>query len=325
MKQRFKWFIALISLPLLILAALHTHPLWSSASLPASNALQSTAPLARITRTPAAIIETGMEMDDLINSMVFDPDGILWLSSIEGGVYLYSIPTNEVVHLLFQEYVYGLFSEEEGVWVLTSRAAYLYRNQIHLRTIDMPEGVIPLCGVSAGAHIFLGTTEGLYRANKTGQHAVHAAFNNRIHQMKADGDRIFMATDNGVYCWNAGRFIDLNLHDLESEKQVFVAISTIYGVRIAASDQYGLLVMQRDKWKRIRFAKSVLNLYSAGAATEYNGSAWFGTGGGFLVRYRKGKWSVFDAGDGPVSALAANHTAIYAWSGGKLLRVIADL
>ena len=105
----------LLVLVLLVLAALHSHPLWSF-SRHALRYEEKESLTTRIVNIPATIIPTGLEIDDIVPAMNFDPGGRLWIIGNQGGPYIYSPQTNEFTTLLRPDSIQGLFPDPLGMW-----------------------------------------------------------------------------------------------------------------------------------------------------------------------------------------------------------------
>ncbi len=325
MKKKSLLFV-LIPHPLLLVAAAvyPTQILRIPTSSPAPDVSSKAVPLTRIYRAPAVLIDTGLEIPDLITNMAFDPDGNLWLSSLQGGPYFYSVRINELTDMVFQSAVTGLFSSAEGVWILEKEYASLYRGLEKIRQVRFPSGIIPVAGLETQNSILFATSAGIYQeaANDIEAHSI--GFSERSYSIALHARGLLISTDSGLKLWNAAG-TKLFLPDgFIPKRGVFATvISTPSGI-FAGTDQDGFLQLSRGNWQRHVFARRNLNLNSLNASTIYRGDPWFGTLDGSVVFQSAGNWHWIEVGEFPVTAITTNGKQLYVWSGGKLLEIAYD-
>ena len=291
----------------------YSHPLWSFSRINAVS--PQDASLTRIVSVPAAVIETGLEIDDIVHAMYFDPGGKLWMSANNSGPYIYSVPTNELTTLLRPDYVYGLF-DPQGMWILTSSGALLYREESIIKTIHFPLDVIPLCGTRLEQDIFFGTTKGLYRARYSDSIALHEALDARVNQVVQQKDGLILATDQGVLQVNKdGRVQD------DGSQFSASALALVSGQVFAATDSHGILIAENPGWKQIRFVRKSMNLFLPGTSAYTNKVPFFGAMDGSLIFLANNEWKRVPVGDSAITAVTAKDDFIYAWTNGRLLRI----
>jgi ligand-binding sensor domain-containing protein len=299
---------------LLMLAAIHSHPLWSFSRINAGS--HQDASLTRIVSVPAAVIETGLEIDDIVHAMYFDPGGKLWMSANNSGPYIYSVPTNELTTHLRPDYVYGLFPDVQGMWILTSSGAVLYREESIIKTIYFPLDVIPLCGARLEEDIFFGTTKGLYRARYSDSIALHEVLDARVNQVVRQKNGLILATDRGVLQVNKdGRVQD------DGSQFSASAIALVSGQVLAATDSHGIVIAENPGWKQIRFVRKSMNLFLPGTSASIRKTPFFGAMDGSLIFLANNEWKRVLVGDSAITAVAAKDDFIYAWTNGRLLRI----
>ncbi len=316
----------LISLPLLLLAAAvyPTQILRIPTSLPAPDVSNQAVPLTRIYRAPAVLIDTGLEIPDLITNMAFDPDGNLWLASLEGGPYFYSVRMNELTDMVFQNTVTGLFPSTEGVWILQKENASLYRGTETIKEVRFPTGIIPVTGLETQNAILFATSAGIFEAAPNDIEAHNIGFTERSYSVTLHARGLLISTDSGLKIWNeAGTRLFLPDGFIPKRGVFASVISTPVGI-FAGTDQDGFLQLSPGCWQRLVFARRNLNLNSLNASTIYRGDPWFGTLDGSVVFQSAGRWHWIEVSEFPVTALTTNGKQVYVWSGGKLLEVVYD-
>ncbi|MCI0446682.1 hypothetical protein L0152_26205 [bacterium] len=316
----------LIPLPLLLLAAAvyPTQILRIPTSSPAPDASNQAVPLTRIYRAPAVLIDTGLEIPDLITNMAFDPDGNLWLASLEGGPYFYSVRMNELTDMVFQKTVTGLFPSNEGVWILQKENASLYRGTETIREVRFPSGIIPVAGLETQNAILFATSAGIFQAATNDIEAHNIGFTERSYSLALHSRGLVISTDSGLKIWNeAGAKLFLQDGFIPKRGIFASVISTPIGI-FAGTDQDGFLQLSRGSWQRLVFARRDLNLNSLNASTIYRGDPWFGTLDGSVVFQSAGRWHWIGVSEFPVTAITSNGKQLYVWSGGKLLEVVYD-
>lgn len=307
----------LLAFLLLMLAAIHSHPLWSFSK--SGRELVPYAAITRIIRVPAVITETGLQLDDIVHSMYFDPGGKLWMSANQSGPFIYSVPTNEFTTLLRPDYVYGLYPDQQGMWVLASTGAFLYEGETIIREIHFPLGIIPLCAGRMGGDLYFGTAKGLYRASSSDQIALHEVLAVRVNHITTRRYDLILGTENGVLHLSQDR----SIKKMDESLPRFNIASLIQtnGQILAATDSKGILQMQTDRWKEVRFGRKAMNLFSSGSATQMENTAYFGALDGSIVFQEKGEWKRIETGEWAVSALAAEGNSLFAWTNGRLLHI----
>ncbi len=320
--------VILIAAPVLLVAAIQRPSILRiSASSPAPGASTQTAPFTRIFRAPAALLETGLQLPDLITNMAFDSDGNLWLTSAEGGPYIYSVSTNELTNMIFPETVYGLFAGRKGVWVLTSQKASLYEGTEIRRNVYFPKGVVPISGTEDEDSVFFGTTEGLFVTSTQDQYARSTGASQYISSVATHESGLLLTTSNGLEILKKNGFQRSRSFIPAAympRKGIFSSIVSSGEGIFAATEQDGILHIQEGGWKRIRFARQNLNLNSINAAILYRNEPWFGTLDGSLIVRSELAWHWIRVSDFPVTAIATDGSSLYAWAGGKLVQVLYD-
>jgi hypothetical protein len=302
---------------LLMLAALHSHPLWSFTKL--NRGSTQVGSIAHLTNTPAAVLETGLEIDDIVHAMCFDPGGNLWISANNSGPYIYSLSTNELTTLLRPDNVYGLFPDAMGMWVLTSNGAFLYQEETPVKIIRFPEEVIPLSGGLLEKDIYFGTTKGLYRAGFSDTIALHEALDVRVNQILQHQQELLLATEDGVWRVNQNRAVETFCKMPPRFSAYSIAES---GSRLlAATSSNGIWMYEKSGWKRVQFARKSLNMFSPGAAAIDGNIPFFGTMEGSLIFFLNGEWRRVQTGEWAITAIAIKENFVYAWTNGKLLRI----
>jgi hypothetical protein len=316
----------LIPLPLLLLAAAvyPTQILRIPTSSPAPGVSSQAVPLTRIYRAPAVLIDTGLEIPDLITNMAFDPNGNLWLSSLEGGPYFYSVRINELTDMVFQSAVTGLFSSAEGVWILEKEYASLYRGTEKIRQVRFPSGTIPVAGLETQNAILFATSAGIFQAATNDIEAHNVGFTERSYSVALHPRGLLISADSGLKIWkDAGTKLFLPDGFIPKRGVFATVISTPIGI-FAGTDQDGFLQLSRGNWQRHVFARRNLNLNSLNASTMYRGDPWFGTLDGSVVFQSAGRWHWIEVSEFPVTAITTNGKQLYVWSGGKLLEIAYD-
>ena len=307
----------LLAFFLLMLAAIHSHPLWSFSK--SNGELVPYAAITRIIRVPAVITETGLQLDDIVHSMYFDPGGKLWMSANQSGPYIYSVPTNEFTTLLRPDYVYGLYPDQQGMWVLASTGAFLYEGETIIREIHFPLGIIPLCAGRLGGDLYFGTGKGLYRASSSDQIALHEVLSVRVNHITNRGNGLILGTESGVLHLSQDR----SVRKMDESLPRFNIASLVQtnGQILAATDSKGILQIQTESWKEVRFGRKSMNLFTSGSVTQMGNTAYFGALDGSIVFQEKGEWKRIETGEWAVSALAADRDSIFAWTNGRLLHI----
>jgi hypothetical protein len=325
MKKTSLLFI-LIPLPLLLLAAAvyPTQSLRVHTSSPAPDGSSQGVQITRIYRAPAVLIDSGLEIPDLITNMAFDPDGNLWLSSLGGGPYFYSVRTNELTDMVFQHEVTGLFSSPDGVWILQKENASLYRGTEAIRQVRFPSGTIPLSGLQIQNATLFASTSGIFKVATNHAQAVNVGFKERAYSVALHSRGLLISTDSGLKIWNDGGTKSFLPADFIPKRGVFASVITTANGIFAGTDQDGFLELSRGKWQRLVFARRNLNLNSVNASTIFHGEPWFGTLDGSVVFQSKGSWHWIPVSEFPVTAVATNGKSLFVWSGGKLLEVVHD-
>jgi hypothetical protein len=316
----------LIPLPLLLLAAAvyPTQILRIPTSSPAPDVSSQAVQITRIYRAPAVLIDSGVEIPDLITNMAFDPDGNLWLSSLEAGPYFYSVRTSELIDMVFQRAVTGLFSSSDGVWILQRENASLYRGTEAIREVRFPPGTIPVSGLQIQDATLFATSSGIFKVAANDNEAHSVGFEERSYAVALHSRGLLISTDSGLKIWNDTGTKSFLAADFIPRRGVFASVITTTDGIYAGTDQDGFLQLSRGKWQRLQFARRNLNLNSVNASAIYRGDPWFGTLDGSVVFQSKGKWHWFPVSEFPVTAVATNGKSLYVWSGGKLLEVVAD-
>jgi ligand-binding sensor domain-containing protein len=325
MKKQSLLFV-LIPLPLLLLAAAvyPTQILRIPTSSPAPDVSSQAVQITRIYRAPAVLIESGLEIPDLITNMAFDPDGNLWLSSLEGGPYFYSFRTNELTDMVFQSAVTGLFPGNEGVWILQKENASLYRGTEAIKQVHFPSGIIPLAGLEFQSATLFATTSGIYKASMNDNAAHNIGFKERSYSVALHSRGLLISTDSGLKIWNDNGTKSFLPDDFIPKRGIFASVITTPDGIFAGTDQDGYLQLSRGKWQRLVFARRNLNLNSVNSSAIYRGNPWFGTLDGSVIFQSKGNWHWIPVSEFPVTAVATNGKSLYVWSGGKLLEVVHD-
>lgn len=316
----------LIPLPLLLLAAAvyPTQILRIPTSSPAPDVGSQAVQITRIYRAPAVLIDSGLEIPDLITNMAFDPDGNLWLSSLGGGPYFYSVRMNELTDMVFQHEVTGLFPSTDGVWILQKENASLYRVTQAIRQVHFPSGTIPLSGLQIQNATLFATTSGIFKAATNDEEAGNVGFKERCYSVALHSRGLLISTDYGLKIWNKAGTKSFLPAEFIPNRGVFASvIKTADGI-FAGTDQDGFIELSRGKWQRLRFGRRNLNLNSVNASAIFHGEPWFGTLDGSVVFQSKGSWHWIQVSEFPVTAVATNGKSLFVWSGGKLLEVIHD-
>jgi ligand-binding sensor domain-containing protein len=316
----------LIPLPLLLLAAAvyPTQILRIPTSSPAPDVSSQAVQITRIYRAPAVLIDSGLEIPDLITNMAFDPDGNLWLSSLGGGPYFYSVRMNELTDMVFQSTVTGLFSSTEGVWILQRENASLYRGTESIRQVLFPPGTIPVSGLQIQNATLFATSSGIFKAAADDNEAHNVGFEERSYAVVLHSRGLVISTDSGLKLWNDAGTKSFLPDDFIPKRGIFASVITTTDGIYAGTDQNGFLQLSRGKWQRLLFARRNLNLNSVNASAIYHDDPWFGTLDGSVVFRSKGKWHWIPVSEFPVTAVATNGKSLFVWSGGKLLEVVPD-
>jgi hypothetical protein len=258
--------------------------------------------------------------------MAFDPDGNLWMTSAEGGPYLYSVRTNELTNMIFPDTVYGVFTSHQGVWILSSEKASLFRASELIRNIYFPDQVIPISGIENGELTYFGTNEGLFVANRLDQLARRADSSQYIKSVVVHRNSLLLTTSNGINLWKIGSRNSTSFIPAPymPRKGIFASIVCMKEGIFAGTEQDGILQIESRNWKKIHFARQNLNMNSFNAAVAYNNKPWFGTLDGSVV-FRTGvQWRWIRVNDFPVTALSTDGTSLFAWSGGKLVQILYE-
>jgi hypothetical protein len=258
--------------------------------------------------------------------MAFDPDGNLWMTSAEGGPYLYSIRTNELTNMIFPDTVYGVFTGHQGVWILSSEKASLFRGSELLRNIYFPDQVVPISGIEDGELTYFGTNQGLFVANKLDQLARPTDSEQYIKSVAVHRNGLLLTTSNGLNRWKTGSNKSTSFIPATylPRKGTFASIVCMEQGIFAGTEQDGILQIESGNWKKIYFARQNLNMNSFNAAVVYNNKPWFGTLDGSVV-FRTGlQWRWIRVNYFPVTALATDGASLFAWSGGKLVQILYD-
>lgn len=302
---------------LFTLAALHSHPLWSSSHTIAADSWQYTDRLTRISNASCAVTETGLRLDDVVSSMAFDPDGNLWLSTPSNGPYCYLVHANEVENLLRPDVIYGLSPDPQGMWVMASRGAFLYHGPAVVREVRFPSAVIPLTALAVnGRHLF-GTTRGLFSVAKGESVArleLHADRITLLHKLQ---NGVLLAGDSGLWRWTEQKIAPCLQIRYSSLSGLIGAGNRI----LAPTGGEGIVTLSPRPLHNIRFAQPELNIVSPGAAVIHRGKPCFGTYAGAVIYQEGAQWKKARVGEYPVSSLASDGSTLYAWSGGQLLAV----
>ena len=299
---------------LMALAALHSHPLWSAQKMKAPMELKRENAITRIVSVPSVLIESGLKLDDVVTSMAFDREGILWLSTPSNGPYYYSVSINEVENLLRPDVVYGFSPDPGGMWVFTTRGAFLYSGKEIVRAITFPQGIIPLCATEVDSGTMFGTTRGLFYARAGETTAQHEALQERVTHLRPWDNGILVTGDSGIWRWNSkgtAQFVQV--------RRLSICGLTGVGRHLyAATSDAGILALHPAPSKGIRFALPELNMISPGAVTTYRGMPCFGAYDGSIVCESPNGWRRWKTGDYPVTAIASDNDHLYVWSGGRL-------
>jgi len=316
----------LIPLPLLLLAAAvyPTQILRIPTSSPAPDVSSQAFQITRIYRAPAVLIDSGLEIPDLITNMAFDPDGNLWLASLGGGPYFYSVRMNELTDMVFQREVTGLFASNDGVWILQKENASLYRGTEAIRQVHFPSGTIPLSGLQIQNATLFATTSGIFKAATNDDKAHNLGFKERSYSVALHSRGLLISTDSGLKIWDYTGTKSFLPADFIPKRGVFASVITTDNGIFAGTDQDGFLQLSRGKWQRLVFARRNLNLNSVNASATYHGNPWFGTLDGSVVFHSRGNWHWIPVSEFPVTAVATNGKSLFVWSGGKLLEVVHD-
>lgn len=316
----------LIPLPLLLLAAAvyPTQILRIPTSSPAPDVSSQAVQITRIFRAPAVLIDSGLEIPDLITNMAFDPDGNLWLSSLGGGPYFYSVRTNELTDIVFQHEVTGLFPATDGVWILQKEKASLYQGTEAIRQVYFPSGTIPLSGLQIQNATLFATTSGIFKAATNDGEARNVGFKERSYSVALHRRGLLISTDSGLKIWSQAGTKSFLPAEFIPNRGVFASVVKTADGIFAGTDQDGFLELSRSKWQRLLFARRNLNLNSVNASAIFHGEPWFGTLDGSVVFQSKGNWHWIPVSEFPVTAVATNGKSLFVWSGGKLLEVVHD-
>jgi hypothetical protein len=256
--------------------------------------------------------------------MAFDPDGNLWLSSLEGGPYFYSVRMNELTDMVFQSSVTGLFPSNEGVWILQRENASLYRGMEAIRQVQFPNGTIPVSGLEIKNATLFATSSGIFTAAPNDHEAQNIGFNERSYAVALHSRGLLISADSGLKIWNRTGTKSFLPIDFIPKRGIFASLITTSDGIFAGTDQDGFLQLSPGKWQRLIFARRNLNLNSVNASTIYGGDPWFGTLDGSVVFHSNGEWHWIQVSEFPVTAVATNGKSLFVWSGGKLLEVVYD-
>ncbi|HEY7161304.1 MAG TPA: hypothetical protein VH815_08590 [Acidobacteriota bacterium] len=324
--RKTSFLFVLLPLPLLLLAAAvyPTQILRIPTSSPVPGVSSQTVHITRIYRAPAVLIDSGLEIPDLITNMAFDSDGDLWLCSLEGGPYFYSVRMNELTDMVFQSTVTGLFASDEGVWILQRENATLYRGMEAIRQVHFPTGTIPVSGLETKNATLFATSSGVFEAMATNDEAHNVGFKERSYSVALHSRGLLISTDSGLKIWSVTGTKSFLPAEFIPKRGIFASVVTTPQGIFAGTDQDGFLQLSRGNWQRLVFARRNLNLNSVNASTIYHGEPWFGTLDGSVVFESKGNWHWIEVGEFPVTAVATNGKSLYVWSGGKLLEVVPD-
>lgn len=302
---------------LLTLAALHSHPLWSSRKMMATDTWQFDQRLTRVYSSSAGVAETGLRLDDVVTAMSFDKDGNLWLSTPSNGPYCFMVHTGEIENLLRPDVVYAFYPDPEGMWVMTSQGAFLYRGAGIIRSVHFPEGVIPLSGIRVRDRRLFGTTRGLFSVGPSDTIARQELAADRITQLYPIAGGVLVAGDSGLWRWTGRGIAPCAKIRHRTLSGIIGSANRIY----AATGEDGILTLKPRPVNEIRFAVPELNIISPGAATMHHGMPFFGTYAGAVVYQAGNKWKQAVIGEFPVTAIASDGESIYAWTGGRLVEV----
>lgn len=302
---------------LFALAALQSHPVWKEKRVLAADDWSLAGKLTRIATFPAAISETGLQLDDVVSAMAFDPDGNLWLSTPSNGPYCYQVHSNELENLLRPDAVYGLSPDPDGMWVMTSQGAHLYHGVSVVREVGFPEGVIPLTALASGGTHLFGTTHGLFIAKQGEARARSAMSGDRITLLHRIPGGVIVAGDSGIWRWTPRGIASC----LQMRHLSLAGMVSAGGRVLAPTGESGILNLSPRPLENVRFGIPELNMLSQGAAVVHRGIPCFGSYPGAIVYQNKNRWLQAKIGDYPVTALASDGATLYAWCGGRLLAV----
>lgn len=310
-------FLLAAAFLLFALAALQSHPVWKEKRVLAADDWTPVGRLTRIATIPAAVSETGLQLDDVVSAMAFDPDGNLWLTTPSNGPYCYVVHANELENLLRPDSVYGLSPDPAGMWVMTSQGAHLYRGAAIVREVSFPKDVVPLTALAAdGLHLF-GTTRGLFIAVE-GETRAHSTMpGDRITLLHSISGGVIVAGDSGIWRWTPRGIASC----LQIRHLSLAGLVSAGGRVLAPTGETGILNLSPRPLVNVRFAIPELNMLSQGAAVLHRGMPCFGSYPGAIVYQNKNRWRQAKIGEYPVTALASDGETLYAWCGGRLLAV----
>ena len=302
---------------LLTLAALHSHPFWNSRRMMVTDSWQLDSRITRIHTAGAVVSETGLRLDDVVTAMAFDSFGNLWLSTPSNGPYCFQVHTGEIENLLRPDVVYAFYPDSDGMWVMTSQGAFLYRGAGIIRSVHFPEGVIPLCAVRVGDRRLFGTTRGLFSVRGAATSARQELAADRITQLYPVRGAVLVAGDSGLWRWTGRGTAPCAQIRHRTLSGIIGSADRTY----AATGEDGILLLRPKPVNEIRFAVPELNIISPGAVSMHRDVPCFGAYTGAVV-YRSGNlWKQSVIGEFPVTALASNGEALYTWTGGRLVEV----
>lgn len=314
--RKLKYEFLAIAVFLFVLAAVHSHSLWSFSPVKPSPAKAANLEFTRIHTVHAATLETGLQMRDVIHAMAFDGYGDLWLTSASSGPYVYSVQTNEVEDLIRPDTVYGLLPDPRGIWVLSSSGAVLYSGLNVIDEVQFPHDVIPLCGARSNDGLYFGTSRGLYLLRSQKLTEVPIGFKTRITNIYVSKNVLLLTTDEGAYRYGNGHVASLNMPEIN-----LIGLLPARTGFIGATDSRGLVQGDAPSWRMLMFGSSNLNFYSPEAVCVHRNQPYFGSLDGSIVTLRNANWVRGVVSDWPVTSLASNGESLYAWSNGELLQV----
>lgn len=313
---RWRYHLLTAAFFLLILAAFHSHPLWSLSSRvpnPAQNVR-----ITRIRQSEATVLNTGLHLDERVTSLAFNGNQRLWLSSGSESPILYSIATNEQDDFLAPGPVYGMYGSG-GMWIFTRAGAYRYENDEYTQKVIFPSNTVPLCGQYWEGRLYIGTSQGLFVMTNGNSPAL--LLKGRILQLVSADLNLLAVSDDGIWRFDGKQFSRI-LSTPGSHGNIYAALYTDHKI-YAATDSDGIFLFDRGKWIPIRFGKAGLNMISPGAAVLHRNHPFFGTMEGSIVYYNEREgWMRIKTGDSPVSALTSDGKQLYAWAGGSLICIL---
>ena len=302
---------------LLVLAAFHSRPLWSSETGD-GRSLQSRP--ARIFKVPPTFYETGLEIRDIITSLAVDSEHKVWLASASSGPYVYAPATNEVDNLLEPDTIYGLFADHSAVWVLTSSGAHLYQASGIIRSLGFPNGSIPVAGaVRPDGSLLFSTNTALFQVRPENLAMTSLPFSHPL-------TRILPAPDNSVLLVGPQRVWRMGTRAAEQlsgcgQQTEFAAALQIRDELFLSTTSDGILKKAGQHCELVSFARSSLNSFQPGCAVSHRGIPCFGAADGSVVFFKNNQWKRMKISRVPVTALASDGSTLYAWTDGQLLAV----